>query len=159
MVYGESAEERKERLDRELREKESEKKFILSCAKLGVYSLFILIAVSYGCSTFVTPIITVYQERKHGEAELARADSNRQIRVLEAVAEKESSKALAEAEIIRARGVAEANEIIGGSLTNNESYLRYLWIQGLQNNKGQTVYIPTEAGLPILEANPEFRKK
>ena len=59
----------------------------------------------------------------------------------------------AQAEIERAKGVAEANKIIGDSLKGNEAYLRYLWIQGLQEGATpQVVYVPTEAGLPILEA-------
>lgn len=72
---------------------------------------------------------------------------------MEAQAKCESSKSLAEAEIIRARGVAESNKIIGDSLRENESYLRYLWVQGLQTNQMQVVYVPTEANLPILEAS------
>ena len=54
----------------------------------------------------------------------------------------------------RAKGVAQANQIIGESLKNNESYLRYLWITEVANNqKGATVvYVPTEANMPILEA-------
>ena len=94
----------------------------------------------------------VWSEGKHGEAELARAESNRQIKTLEARALMESSKHLADAEVIRAKGVAEANRIIGDSLNGNESYLKYLWVQGLQTNQMQVVYVPTEANLPILEA-------
>ena len=103
-------------------------------------------------------IYDVWAQRKEGEAQYAKAHANRKIAILEAQAQMESSKALADAEIIRARGVAKANEIIGSSLKDNEAYLRYLWIQGLQTNQMQTVYIPTEAGLPILEANPNIRK-
>jgi hypothetical protein len=58
---------------------------------------------------------------------------------------------LADAEVIRAEGVAKANKIIGDSLT--EGYLRYLWIQGLQTNQMQVVYVPTEANLPIMESH------
>lgn len=94
----------------------------------------------------------VWSERMVGKSELARAESNRQIRTLEAKAQLESSKHLADAEVVRARGVAEANQIIGRSLQENEAYLRYLWIQGLQTNQMQVVYVPTEANLPILEA-------
>ena len=97
-------------------------------------------------------VYDVWAQRKLGEAELAHAESNRQIKTLEAKAAMESSKHLADAEIIRARGVAEANKIIGSSLAGNEAYLRYLWIQGLQTNNMQVVYVPTEANLPILEA-------
>lgn len=102
----------------------------------------------YGC-----PRYEVYQKELAGQAELARATQNRQIKIQEANAEKEAAKALAEAEIERARGVAEANKIIGDSLKGNEAYLRYLWINGLQQGATpQVVYVPTEAGLPILEA-------
>lgn len=98
------------------------------------------------------PNYKVYEQELVGKAELARANSNRQIRIREAEAAKESAKLLAEAEVERARGVAQANEIIGQSLKGNEAYLRYLWIQGLQDEKNSTIYVPTEAGLPILEA-------
>lgn len=95
----------------------------------------------------------VWAEGKAGEAELARAESNRQIKTLEARAQMESAKHLADAEVIRAKGVAEANRIIGDSLKGNESYLRYLWIHGLADGKNQVIYVPTEGNLPILEAN------
>lgn len=101
---------------------------------------------------FIHPFINVWQESMKGQSELARAESNRQIAICEAVAKKESSKSLADAEVIRAEGVAKANKIIGDSLTGNEGYLRYLWIQGLQTNQMQVVYVPTEANLPIMES-------
>ena len=50
-------------------------------------------------------------------------------------------------------GGASANKIIGDSLKDNEAYLRYLWINNLEDAQDRTVvYIPTEADLPILEA-------
>jgi len=120
--------------------------------------------IKYGCiSVMVAAIIfcafcaggrvySVWAQRKEGEAELARAESNRQIKTLEARAALESAKHLSDAEVIRAEGVAKANKIIGDSLKGNESYLRYLWIQGLAEGRNQVVYVPTEANLPILEA-------
>lgn len=63
-----------------------------------------------------------------------------------------AAKGNAEAEVERAKGRAQANKIIGQSLNNNESYLRYLWINNLKNEHNQVIYIPTEANLPILEA-------
>ena len=98
------------------------------------------------------PHYTLYHESMIGKAELARAESNRQISVLEAKSLEESAKHKAQAEITRAHGVAEANKIIGDSLQGNEGYLRYLWIQGLQTNNMQVVYVPTEANLPIMES-------
>lgn len=100
------------------------------------------------------PQYNVWQQRLAGEAELSRASQSRQIAIQEALAKKDAAANLAEAEIIRASGVAKANQIIGESLKQNEAYLKYLWITEVANNqKGtNTVYIPTEANLPILEA-------
>ena len=98
------------------------------------------------------PQYKVWQQRLAGQAELARTEQNRKIAIQEAEAQKESARALAEAEVIRAEGVAKANSIIGESLRGNEGYLRYLWIQTLNDNPQNVIYVPTEAGLPILEA-------
>jgi regulator of protease activity HflC (stomatin/prohibitin superfamily) len=103
------------------------------------------------------PHYHVWQQGMVGEAELRRAEQNRKIAVLEAEAKKESARCFADAEIERAKGVAEANKIIGDSLHGNDDYLRYLWIQSLENGTAPTiVYVPTEAGLPILEAGRLF---
>ncbi len=56
----------------------------------------------------------------------------------------------AEIEVARAQGVAQSNKIIAASIDHN--FLNYLWIQGLQSNDKQVVYVPTEANLPIMEA-------
>lgn len=98
------------------------------------------------------PRYNVWQQGLEGEAELARASQNRQIAIQEATAKREAATLLAQAEVERAKGVAEANKIIGNSLKGNESYLRYLWIDSLANGKSEVIYVPTEANLPILEA-------
>lgn len=98
------------------------------------------------------PLYRVWQQERAGEARLREATYSRQIAVEEAQARKLSAALDAEAEVERARGVAEANEIIGVSLRNNEAYLRYLWINGLHDGSSEVIYVPTEANLPILEA-------
>lgn len=99
------------------------------------------------------PSYSVYTAQMDGLAKLREADGSRQIAVLEARAKRESAAELAKAEIARAQGVAQANKIIGDSLQGNEDYLRYLWIQSLENGKSEVIYVPTEANLPILEAS------
>lgn len=95
----------------------------------------------------------VYEQRLEGEAELAKAMYSKKVSVQEAEAKFESSGKLADAEVSRADGVAQANKITGDSLKGNESYLRYLWINNLDHGTANDViYVPTEAGLPILEA-------
>lgn len=86
-----------------------------------------------------------------GKKLLAEAEWDRKIQIADAKAKAEAAKALAQVEIERAKGVAEANRIIGDSLRGNEGYLRYLWIDKLHQGN-QVIYIPTEAGLPLLEA-------
>lgn len=104
------------------------------------------------------PSYNVYTNKLGGEAELKRAESNRKIAVESAKAQLEAAKSLAAAEVERAKGVAEANKIIGDSLKNNEGYLRYLYIQNLESGNNSVIYIPTEAGLPILEAGKRDNK-
>ncbi|MDR2408951.1 MAG: hypothetical protein LBE13_12680 [Bacteroidales bacterium] len=101
---------------------------------------------------FGMPMYNVWQQEMTGKAEFSRAEQNRKIKVEEAKAEKESATFRAEAEIIRAEGVAKANQIIGGSLKDNKDYLTYLWIQALYDESNSVIYVPTEANLPILEA-------
>ena len=98
------------------------------------------------------PQYNVWEQGLAGKAALERAMQDRQIKVQEAQAKLDSAGKLAEAEVIRAQGVAKANAIIGDSLKNNEAYLRYLWIHNLETGSNQVIYVPTEAGLPILEA-------
>ena len=95
--------------------------------KIGVSVLAFSVLSGWGYSNFISPKINIWQQGMRGQAELAHAEYNRQIAICEAMAKKESAKALADAEVIRAEGVAKANKIIGESLNENESYLRYLW--------------------------------
>ena len=114
----------------------------------GLFGVGVICLALYGC-----PKWNVYQANLAGKAQLAQAEGNRQIKILEAKATKESAIFLAEAEVERAKGVAAANDIIMQRLGGPEGYLRYLYITALQENKDKAVYyIPTEAGLPILEA-------
>jgi len=102
----------------------------------------------WGC-----PQYNVYQSRKEGESKLAHSQFEREVQVKDAQGKLEAATFLANAEVERAKGVAKANQIIGESLKNNESYLRWLWIEGMKEKQGtEVVYVPTEANLPILEA-------
>lgn len=114
--------------------------------------IVILIVAIFVLSMAGCPYYNVWEQGMAGKAALMKATQDRQIAVQEAEAKKESAGSLAEAEIIRARGVARANQIIGDSLKNNEAYLRYLWVDSLQNTKNQVIYVPTEANLPVMEA-------
>ena len=115
-------------------------------------------AIALGVGVFAAivfiggPQYNVWQQSLAGKAELQKAEYTRQVAVLEAQAKKDSAQQLAEAEIIRAGGVAKANQIIGDSLKDNREYLQYLYITGLEegSQKGNvTIYVPTEGGMPV----------
>ena len=119
---------------------------------LFLLAAVIVIIAIIGGILLAWPNYNVWRREMSGKAELQEATWNRQIAVEEAQAELESASLLRDAEVVRAGGVAEAIEIIGDSLQDNESYLRYLWIQSLHDSYGEVIYVPTEANLPILEA-------
>lgn len=130
----------------------NEAKFFYMVALGGIALLF----SSIGGCMYVQPMYNVYSQRMEGQAQYQKAESDRQIKVLEARASLESSDMTAKAEVARARGVAEANQILIDGLGGPEGYLRWRYIEMLENtgqkNGRDVIYIPTEAGLPILEA-------
>jgi nitrogen fixation protein FixH len=95
---------------------------VSGAAVVGVLLVFLIVVV-VGLLIFI-PRYRVYSSEMTGRAELKRAEFNRKIAIYEAEAKKEAAELLAGAEIARARGVAEANVIIGVSLKENEAYLR-----------------------------------
>lgn len=118
-------------------------------ALAGLATVFAVLAV------VLYPYVNVWQRAMAGKAQMAEAEANRQIKVREAQAARDSAALLAEAEVLRAEGVAQANKIVADGLGGPEGYLRYLYIDGLkeaQRQGAQIIYVPTEAGLPILEA-------
>lgn len=117
-------------------------------AAFGLLIVLIVFGALWGC-----PNYNVYEQRLSGEAELAKAQYNRQTAVLEANAKKDAAIALSQADTLRAIGVAASNRIIGQSLKDNPDYLKWLWIESLKERNGDVIYVPTEANLPILEAH------
>lgn len=114
--------------------------------------IFLVIALLAG-TMWGIPKYRIYNQDLRGQATLREQEWEKKVAIEAAKAEKESATLKAEAEVARAKGVAEANKIIGDSLKNNEGYLQYLWITNIQaGENAERIYIPTEAGLPILEA-------
>lgn len=144
---------------------------------LALGSLVFLVVIGFisiVLAFWAWPKYNVYKMKLNGQAALKEAQWSKQILIEEAKAREQAAlmqakarvtlaeaegkaklvraKAEGAADIERAKAAAEANRIIGELLKNNEEYLRYVWIKGLQDGKGERIYIPTEAGLPLLEA-------
>ena len=127
-----------------------------SFAPLIVFILFVF-AMLFGV-LWAWPKYRIYSRDMRGQATLREQEWEKKVLIEEAKAKRESASLHAQAEVERAKGVAEANKIIGESLKGNESYLRYLWIQSLNEGNSETIYVPTEANLPILEATRKAGK-
>jgi len=130
-----------------LEEQRLRQRIIINWTTFSLITLIILIIISMvGCPTY-----RVYSARKDGEAILAHAQSSREVAVAEAKAKMESASLLAQADTLRAIGIARSNIIIGKSLT--DSYLHWYWIDNLEKNPNAVIYVPTESNMPIMEAN------
>lgn len=105
---------------------------------------------------FGIPYYNVWEQEMSGKAEFAKAEQNRKIRIEEAKANLESEKLNAQAEVERAKGAAEAIKIENGAIT--PTYIQYLWVRQQNTNANKIIYIPTEAGLPVLEAGRMNKK-
>lgn len=115
----------------------------------------LLFGVWYGYKT-----VQVWGAQMSGRAVLAEAEFSRQTRVEEARAKKEAAELEGQAELTKAEFAARANAALADGLGGSENYLRYLYIRMLeeQGSAGQIIYIPTEAGVPILEAGRSVSK-
>ncbi len=130
-----------------IEDKKQENKIIMNWVRFSLITIAtIIIICMVGC-----PSYNVYSARKDGEAILAHAQSSRDVAVAEAKAKMESASLLAQADTLRAIGIARANLIIGKSLTNQ--YIHWYWIDNLEKNPNAVIYVPTEANMPIMEAN------
>lgn len=129
-------------------------------AVAGIFLL--LLSLTAGTAgMYYGPKYWVWQQGLSGQAELAKAQQNRKIKIEEAQAKLESAKFEAKAEVERARGVAEANKIVADSLGGPKGYLTWYYINSLTEAReqgAQVIYLPTEAGLPILEATRASKK-
>lgn len=126
---------------------------------VAIFMAIVVAAGTIGGCCYIQPQYNIYVQKSEGQAQLAHAISSKEIAVAEAKAKMESAELLAKAEVLRAEGVAQANRIIGESLKGNEAYLKYLYINGIMESKisKEIIYLPTEAGIPILEAGRASR--
>lgn len=113
-----------------------------------------IVAVAIGLLVgifFLFQASKVYSKQQTGRAQLAEAEFSKQVQIEEARANLESQKLNAQAEVERAKGAAQAIEIEDGKLS--ERYIQYLYVQNLEKLDTQLIYVPTEGGLPLLEAS------
>lgn len=98
------------------------------------------------------PIYRVWASQKAGQADLAAAQYEQQIQIATAKGRFDAAELNKKAAIIEAEAVCEQIKIIGENLKQHDLYLRWQWIEMMKHRAGETIYVPTEANLPILAA-------
>lgn len=116
---------------------------------IGVVILFAIFLLMWGI-----PQYNVWQQEMAGKAEMAKAEQNRRILVEEAKARLEAEKLNAEAEVARAKGMAEAMKVENGQLS--PIYNQYLFIRTLEKiaekgNLPQIIYLPSDGMIPVMD--------
>ncbi|WP_287065704.1 hypothetical protein [Megasphaera sp.] len=109
-------------------------------AMLSVSSLALFLGLSAAVA-FGYPQYKVWEQSKAGEAALAKATQDRQIKVQEAEAEQEA-----------ASKQAEANRILGESIRQYPESMEQKWVEAIEKTSNQVIYLPTEASVPITES-------
>lgn len=101
---------------------------------------------------FGYPVWKVWASHKEGMADLEQAKKEQQIQVAQAQGRLDASEINKKAAIIEAQAVSAQIKTIGEQLQAHDLYLKWQWIRMMEDREGETIYVPTEAGLPILEA-------
>lgn len=96
----------------------------------------------------------VWASHQDGLADLTRAKNEQQIQIAKAQSRLDAAGLNKQAAIIEAEAVAQQIQAIGAQLTAHDLYLRWQWIKMMEDRHDQssTIYVPTEANIPILEA-------
>lgn len=113
--------------------------------------VFLICGGLYGC-----PQYNVYSQRMEGEAELAKAEYSKQVAVQTSQAKLDAAKLEAQTDVTRADGVAKANKILADGLGGPDGYLRWKYIQMLEDTASSSsktvIYVPTDGMVPLFEA-------
>src|SRR5690554_6750497 len=128
--------------------------YIMKQKPLGL--LIVAAALVIAILMFGLPLYNVWQQEMAGKAEMAKAEQNRKILIEEARARLEAEKLNAQAEVERAKGMAEAMKLENGTL--NSTYNQYLFIRTLEKlaDKGdlpQIIYMPSEGLVPVMDVS------
>lgn len=123
--------------------------------------IFAISTVLFLVAWFVVgyPVWNVWASRKSGEAEYQEAINEQRIQIAEAQARLDAAELNKKAAIVEAQAVAAQVREIGEQLTKHDLYLKWQWIKMMEDRDGETIYVPTEASLPILEATRRNRNE
>jgi hypothetical protein len=113
-------------------------------AVVGIILLWVLVGY---------PRWRVWASHQEGLADLQRAKNEQQIQIAQAQSRLDAAELNKKAAVIEAQAVALQIQEIGQQLTTHDLYLKWQWIKMMEERPdSSTIYVPTEANMPILEA-------
>jgi len=120
---------------------------------LEVVAAIVVLFIVWGVA--IQPRWQVWAAHQKGLADLAAAKNEQQIQIAQAQSRLDAAQLNKKAAIIEAEAVAAQVQAIGTELAHHDLYLRWQWIKMMEDGKhgADVIYVPTEANLPILEAN------
>jgi hypothetical protein len=115
---------------------------------VGIFFFIILVWILWGY-----PRWRVWASHQSGLADLTKAKNEQQIQIAKAQSRLDAAELNKQAAVIEAQAVGLQIAEIGEKLTTHNLYLQWQWIKMMEDRpNGATIYVPTECGLPILEA-------
>lgn len=125
---------------------------------MQIMSIVMIIIGGIGFLFWFFPVYGVWSSEKSGQADLAAAHFEQQVQVTQANGRLRAAESNKKAAIVEAEAVAAQIKLIGNELKSESLYLRWQWIKMMEETTNHsTIYVPTEASLPILEAG-RFKK-
>lgn len=119
----------------------------------AVYSAGAVVSVIVFWVLVGYPKWNVWASHQQGLADLQQAKNEQQIQIAQAQSRFDAADINKKAAVIEAEAVALQIKAIGAELTEHDLYLKWQWIKMMEERpKNSVIYVPTEAGLPILEA-------
>jgi hypothetical protein len=118
---------------------------------LVVGGLIAAFVVLFFLFSWATPKFNLYRSNTEKQSVIKEQEAISEAAVFAAQKRVTVAEAEAKARIIEADAIAESQRIISETLT--PEYLRWRYYEVLATTQNQIVYVPTEAGLPILEAS------
>ena len=116
---------------------------IVAGATVGIFGLTLV-------NKAVGPQLNLYRANTEKQAVIAEQRAQSEAAEFAARSSVTQAKAKAEAMVIEAQALAESQAIIAETLT--PEYVQYLYVKAIEGNPNQVIYVPTEAGMPVLEA-------
>ena len=125
----------------------------------GIRAVVVLVTALFAWGLWLGPIWRVWAAHKNGMADLAQAKNEQQIQTAQAQGRLDAAEINKKAAVIEAEAVSAQISVIGAQLTQHDLYLKWQWIKMMEERPNTSViYVPTEAGLPILEAGRTPRR-